>query len=245
MNIALIGYGKMGKAIEEEALQRGHQIVLKLDQNRPLQHTADLKNADVAIEFTNPDAAFKNINSCFDAQVPVVVGTTGWYDKFAEIEAHCEQKNGTLFHATNFSLGVNIMFEMNKQLSNYMKQLDTYQVAIKEIHHTQKLDAPSGTAISLAEQIMASNPAYKKWSLKEGVISDKQIIPIAAERSDEVPGTHYVEYTSAIDSIGLYHIAHNRKGFALGAVIAAEFILAKKGVYNMSYLINQIIKNGN
>lgn len=246
MNIALIGYGKMGKAIEQEALERGHKIVLKIDKDdNTEQWKKDLSKADVAIEFTNPSAAVENIYTCFDANVPVVVGTTGWYKHFEEVSEICKKKNGAFFHATNFSLGVNIMFELNKKLAQIMSGLHEYKVEIKEIHHTQKLDAPSGTAISLAEQVIESHAQYNEWNLQEDVIFKQGSVPIYAERVDNVPGTHYVEYKSAIDTIGISHVAHSRKGFALGAVLAAEFINGKKGVFNMSYLINQIINHGN
>lgn len=236
----------MGKAIEQEALARGHEIVLKIDKADNIeQWKSDLSKADVAIEFTNPTAAVENIYTCFDANVPVVVGTTGWYKHFEEVAGNCKKKNATFFHATNFSLGVNIMFELNKKLAQIMNNINDYKVEIKEIHHTQKLDAPSGTAISLAEQIIDNQTKYNDWNLQENGVFKNASVPIFAERIDNVPGSHYVTYQSEIDTLGISHIAHSRKGFALGAVIAAEFIKEKKGVFNMSYLINQIINHGN
>lgn len=235
MNIALLGYGKMGKEIEAIALQRGHAIVLKVGKSNAATFTLeDLKKADVAIEFSTPHTVTANIKTCFDAGVPVVVGTTGWYDSFMEIETECLQKNGALFHATNFSLGVNLFFKLNTYLAELMNKYDSYDVEMEEVHHIHKLDKPSGTAISLANQVIEKNDRKTKWS-----ISDKspETLFIKDVREGEVPGTHIIRYTSAIDDIEIMHKAHNRKGFALGAVMAAEYINGKKGIFTMKDLI--------
>lgn len=235
MNIALLGYGKMGKEIERIALQRGHTIVLKVGTtNASTYSTEDLKKADVAIEFSTPHSVTANIHTCFDAQVPVVVGTTGWYDSFKEVENLCQQKNGTLFHATNFSLGVNLFMKLNSYLAGLMNTYDSYQVEMEEIHHIHKLDKPSGTAITLANQIIEKTDRKKNWSITE---RNPETLFIKDVREGEVPGTHIVKYTSAIDDIEIMHKAHNRKGFALGAVIAAEYIIGKKGIFTMQDLI--------
>lgn len=235
MNIALLGYGKMGKEIESIALQRGHSIVLKVDENNATSFTIDdLKKADVAIEFSTPHTVISNIKKCFDASLPVVVGTTGWYDEFEMIQELCLQKNGALFHATNFSLGVNLFFKVNSYLAELMNKYDTYNVEMEEIHHIHKLDKPSGTAISLANQILEKIERKKHWSITE---KNPETLFIKDVREGEVPGTHIIKYTSAVDDIEIMHKAHNRKGFALGAVIAAEYIKAKKGIFTMNDLI--------
>ena len=235
MNIALLGYGKMGKEIESIALQRGHAIVLKVDETNALTFTIDdLKKADVAIEFSTPHTVISNIKKCFEAQVPIIVGTTGWYDAFKEIETECQQKNGTLFHATNFSLGVNLFFKVNSYLAELMNKYDSYNVEMEEIHHIHKLDKPSGTAISLANQLLDKIERKKDWSITE---TKEDTLFIKDIREGEVPGTHIIKYTSAVDDIEIMHKAHNRKGFALGAVIAAEYIKGKKGIFTMSDLI--------
>jgi 4-hydroxy-tetrahydrodipicolinate reductase len=235
MNIALLGYGKMGKEIEAIALQKGHTIVLKVDETNATTFTlGDLKKADVAIEFSTPHTVISNIKKCFDAQVPIVVGTTGWYDEFEMIQELCLQKNGGLFHATNFSLGVNLFFKVNSYLAELMSKYDTYDVEMEEIHHIHKLDKPSGTAISLANQVLEKIDRKTNWS-----ITDKhpETLFINDIREGEVPGTHIIKYTSAVDDIEILHKAHNRKGFALGAVIAAEHIKGKKGIFTMNDLI--------
>lgn len=235
MNIALLGYGKMGKEIESIALQRGHSIVLKVDENNATSFTIDdLKKADVAIEFSTPHTVISNIKKCFDASLPVVVGTTGWYDEFEMIQELCLQKNGALFHATNFSLGVNLFFKVNSYLAELMNKYDTYNVEMEEIHHIHKLDKPSGTAISLANQILEKIERKKQWSITD---KSHETLFIKDVREGEVPGTHIIKYTSAVDDIEIMHKAHNRKGFALGAVIAAEYIKAKKGIFTMNDLI--------
>ena len=235
MNIALLGYGKMGKEIESIALQRDHTIVLKVDETNASTFTYEnLKKADVAIEFSTPQTVISNIKKCFEAQVPVAVGTTGWYDEFEMIQELCLQKNGALFHATNFSLGVNLFFKVNTYLAELMNKYDSYNVEIEEIHHIYKLDKPSGTAISLANQILEKIERKKQWSITD---NSSETLFIKDEREGEIPGTHIIKYTSAIDDIEIMHKAHNRKGFALGAVIAAEYIKDKKGIFTMNDLI--------
>lgn len=235
MNIALLGYGKMGKEIESIALQRGHSIVLKVDESNASNFTnEELKKADVAIEFSTPHTVIANIKKCFDAQVPIVVGTTGWYDSFKEIETECKQKNTSLFHATNFSLGVNLFFKVNSYLAELMNKYDSYNVEMEEIHHIHKLDKPSGTAISLANQVLDKIDRKKNWSITD---NNSETLFIKDVREGEVPGTHIIKYTSSVDDIEIMHKAHNRKGFALGAVIAAEYIKGKKGIFTMNDLI--------
>jgi len=231
MKIALLGYGKMGQVIERIALERGHEIVLKKDEF----NTYDgLSTADVAIDFSVPTAAVANISSCFHANVPIVSGTTGWLEHYTEMEALCNEKQGGFISSSNFSLGVNIFFELNEYLAKIMAQFDSYKVSMEEIHHTQKLDAPSGTAISLAKGVI-ENSSYGKWTLEDAKPNE---IHIEAKRIGDVPGTHTVTYDSAVDSIELKHTAHNREGFALGAVIAAEWLAGKKGIYTMKDVLN-------
>lgn len=238
MNIALIGYGKMGKEIEQIALTRGHKIVLKVDvSNADSYSVEELKQADVAIEFSTPEAALKNIYKCFDANVPVVVGTTGWLSKIDEVKEKCKKQNQTLFYASNYSIGVNLFFKLNEYLSKLMNNYSDYNVSMEEIHHVHKLDAPSGTAISLANQIIENNASKQKWVNEE--TSSKNELSIVSKRLDEVPGTHTVTYSSAVDEISITHIAHNRKGFALGAVVAAEWVKNKKGIFGMNDLMNE------
>jgi 4-hydroxy-tetrahydrodipicolinate reductase len=232
MNIALIGYGKMGKAIEEIALERGHTVVLKIDINTMDQFTTEkLQKCDVAIEFTNPHSAVENIITCLNAGVPVVSGSTGWLDHWEEVKAACTTKNGSLIYASNYSIGVNIFFEVNKKLAQLMKQHASYEVSMTEIHHTEKKDAPSGTAITLAEQIIENIGRKKQWVNQVSLSVDD--LPIISERIDPAPGTHTVKYSSPIDDIEITHTAHNRKGFASGAVLAAEFLQNKKGIFSM------------
>ncbi|MFB9108117.1 4-hydroxy-tetrahydrodipicolinate reductase [Flavobacterium gyeonganense] len=231
MKIALLGYGKMGQVIERIALERGHEIVLKKDEF----NTYDgLSTADVAIDFSVPTAAVANISSCFHANVPVVSGTTGWLDHYDEVEALCNEKQGGFISSSNFSLGVNIFFGLNEYLAKIMSQFDSYKVSMEEIHHTQKLDAPSGTAISLAKGVI-ENSAYANWTMEDPKSNE---IHIEAKRIGDVPGTHTVTYDSIVDSIELKHTAHNREGFALGAVIAAEWLAGKKGIYTMKDVLN-------
>lgn len=227
----MFGYGKMGKMIEQVAQHRGHVIACKIDVGT---QKVDYSTMDVAIDFSTPEAAFDNITNCFRHGIPVISGTTGWLSKYGEAVEVCGQYGGAFIHSTNFSLGVNIFFELNAQLAKMMSTLDQYRVGMEEIHHTHKLDAPSGTAISLAEGIM-ENSSHKGWEL-DSVSEGK--IPIKSIREGEVPGTHRVFYESGVDRIEIEHIAHNRQGFALGAVVAAEWILGKKGVHTMKDVLN-------
>jgi len=231
MKIALLGYGKMGKVIERIALERGHEIVLKKDESNTFD---GLSIADVAIDFSVPSAAVDNISNCFHANVPVVSGTTGWLEHFDEMVALCNEKQGGFISSSNFSLGVNIFFELNEYLAKIMSQFDSYKVTMEEIHHTQKLDAPSGTAISLAKGVI-ENSNYANWTMDQAKNNE---IHIEAKRIGDVPGTHTVTYNSIVDSIELKHTAHNREGFALGAVIAAEWLAGKKGIYSMKDVLN-------
>jgi len=226
MKIALLGYGKMGQVIERIALERGHEIVLKKDEFNTYE---GLSNADVAIDFSVPTAAVSNISSCFHANVPVISGTTGWLEHYDEMLALCKEKNGGFISSSNFSLGVNLFFELNEYLAKMMSKFDSYKVEMEEIHHTQKLDAPSGTAISLAKGVI-ENSNYTNWTMET---PDSKEIHIEAKRIGTVPGTHTVTYNSSVDSIEIKHTAHNREGFALGAVIAAEWIVGKHGVFTM------------
>ena len=232
MNIALLGYGRMGQTIEQIAIKRGHNIVLKVDKG---DTDYDITKADVAIDFSIPDVAFNNISNCLNNNVPVISGTTGWLDNYDNAVALCEEKKGAFIYASNFSLGVNIFFELNKTLAKMMSTLEQYNVSMEEIHHTKKLDAPSGTAITLAEGIINNNPHYDGWMLDEK--ADKKL-PIVAKRIEDVPGTHTVTYQSEVDTITIDHVAHNRQGFALGAVIASEWIVGKNGVFTMNDVLN-------
>lgn len=232
LKIALIGYGKMGKAIEAIALQRNHTTGLTIDINNADAFTAEnLQRCDVAIEFTGPHSAVENISKCLDAGIPVVSGSTGWLEQWPAIKAKCEIVNGTLLYASNFSVGVNIFFELNKKLAALMSGHDEYEVMMEEIHHTQKKDAPSGTAITLAEQVIENFGRKKKWI--NDVAKYPNELSIISKRIDPAPGTHSIKYSSAIDDIEIIHTAHNRTGFATGAVLAAEFIAGKKGIYTM------------
>jgi 4-hydroxy-tetrahydrodipicolinate reductase len=232
MNIALIGYGKMGKAIEEIALERGYTIVLKVnDENLGDFTKGNVTKADVAIEFSGPDSAYDNIKSIIDFGVPVVSGSTGWTERINEINKHCTEKKGAFLYASNFSVGVNIFFELNKKLATLIAPHSEYTVSMEEIHHTQKKDAPSGTAITLAEQILEQIQQKKKWV--NYASNNAAELPIISKREDPAAGTHGIKYSSSIDDIEIIHTAHNRKGFALGAVLAAEFIKGKKGIFSM------------
>ena len=233
MKIALIGYGKMGHAIEEIAIQRKHSIVLKVSIDNTEDNTVEnIARADVAIEFTGPDSAFDNISKCFEAEVPVVSGSTGWLNRYEEAVWNCKAQNGALLYASNFSIGVNIFFEVNKKLAQLMASQKDYNATIEETHHTQKKDAPSGTAITLAEQILAVSPFKKQLVNKEtNKASDLQII---SKRIDPAPGIHRILDHSDTDDIEIIHTAHNRSGFALGAVLAAEFLYGRRGVFTMS-----------
>jgi 4-hydroxy-tetrahydrodipicolinate reductase len=236
MNIALIGYGKMGHEIEKAAIGRGHNISLIIDIDNPQDMTTgNLGKTDVAIEFTSPSSVTGNLKKCFEAGLPVVTGTTGWYEELEQVLKLCGNLDGTLFYASNFSLGVNILFAVNEYLAGVMDHFEQYDVSIEETHHTQKLDAPSGTAISLAGQILASLGRKVKWKLGES--GDAGEIPIKANREGDVKGIHEIKYFSDVDILSLKHEALSRKGFALGAVMAAEYVPGKKGVFTMSDLL--------
>jgi 4-hydroxy-tetrahydrodipicolinate reductase len=236
LNIALIGYGKMGKAIEAIASQRGHTIVLKIDVDNAADFTAaNLQKADVAIEFTSPHSAFNNVMKCLEYGVPLVCGSTGWLDKFDEATSYCKKQQGAFLYASNFSVGVNIFFEINKRLAELMAPHSDYQVSMEETHHTQKKDAPSGTAVTLAEQILERIPVKKSWVNNE--TSAPSLLGITSKRIDPAPGTHSVSYRSAVDTIDIIHTAHSRTGFATGAVLAAEFIKGKKGIFSMKEVL--------
>lgn len=226
MKIALLGYGKMGKVIENIALERGHQIVLKKGSS---DNFDGLSQADVAIDFSVPNSAVSHISECLNRNIPVISGTTGWLENYKEMVKLCQEKNGSFIYGSNFSLGVNIFFELNNYLAKMMKNLTDYNVSMEEIHHTQKLDAPSGTAISLANGII-ENTDYTNWTLDNASTNE---IYIDAKRIENIPGTHSVFYDSKVDQIEIKHTAHNREGFALGSVIAAEWLVGKKGVFTM------------
>jgi len=232
MKIALLGYGKMGKVIERIALERGHEIVLRKGQSDTFE---GLAQADVAIDFSVPAAAVTNISTCLNENIPVVSGTTGWLEQYDEMVRLCEAKNGTFLYGSNFSLGVNLFFELNEYLAKMMARFaDVYKVSMEEIHHTQKLDSPSGTAISLAKGIIQHSD-YESWTEAQ---AGEQQIHINAKRIENVPGTHSVFYQSEVDFIEIKHVAHNREGFALGSVLAAEWIQGKKGVFTMKDVLN-------
>ncbi|WP_086477349.1 4-hydroxy-tetrahydrodipicolinate reductase [Arenibacter amylolyticus] len=231
MNIALFGYGKMGKMIEQIALKRNHNIVAKIDVDTTEINYSEI---DVAIDFSMPDAAFGNIKKCMENNIPLICGTTGWLENYENAVQLCKEKDGAFIYASNFSLGVNLFFELNSYLAKMMSNLKQYQVSMEEIHHTQKLDAPSGTAITLAEGVIQETD-YTAWKLDTAEANE---IPITAKRIADTPGTHTVAYQSEVDSIEIKHTAHNREGFALGAVVAAEWILDKKGVFSMKDVLN-------
>lgn len=231
MKIALLGYGKMGKVIERIALERGHEIVLKKSSSDSYD---GLTNADVAIDFSIPSAAVSNITECLNLGIPVVSGTTGWLDDYSKMRALCEDKKGAFIYGSNFSLGVNLFFELNNYLAEMMSKFTNYKVSMEEIHHTQKLDAPSGTAISLAKGVI-EHSNYTNWTLEKAANNE---IHIDAKRIENVPGTHSVFYTSEVDTIEIKHTAHSRDGFALGSIIAAEWLIGKNGVYTMRDVLN-------
>jgi 4-hydroxy-tetrahydrodipicolinate reductase len=244
MKIALLGYGKMGLIIERYALERGHEVVLKITkENQEDLTVANLSKADVAIDFSAPDAALSNIHKCFDANVPVVVGTTGWYGELQQIKNECLSSNNTLLYGSNFSIGVNVFFHINEMLAKLMNNFPAYDVQVEEIHHTQKLDSPSGTAMTIAEGIIENLERKQEWvntlngNLLEDSIKTDQLL-IASERVDQVPGTHTVVYSSEVDEIEFKHTAHSRAGFALGAVVAAEWLQNKQGFYNIADIFN-------
>ena len=237
MKIAIIGYGKMGKAIEEIAIKNGHEIVLKISAQNINEFTiANLQLADVAIEFTNPMSAVNNLKTCFDAGIPVVCGSTGWMERWNDLIKYCKDKNGVFLYASNFSIGVNIFFEINRQLAILMSKRSEYNVSVEEIHHTQKKDAPSGTAITIAEGILQGLINKNKWV--SGTSNNPSELSITSTRIDPAPGTHIVTYDSPNDSIEIKHTAHNRIGFANGAVLAVEFLYGKEGIFSMGDLLN-------
>jgi 4-hydroxy-tetrahydrodipicolinate reductase len=237
MKIALIGYGKMGKAIEAIAIAKGHEIVHRIDLNsQHLLEKEHLQQADAAIEFSTPETAYSNILKCFEANVPVVCGTTGWLEKLPDIKARCLEKHQAFLYASNFSIGVNIFFELNRRLAELMSSQSQYDVWMEETHHTQKRDAPSGTAITLAEQIIEKLDRKTSWVNKES--QEPGALTILSKRIDPAPGTHSVTYTSEIDDISITHTAHSREGFAAGAVIAAAWLHDKKGVFTMKDVLS-------
>lgn len=227
MKIALVGYGRMGKIIDEIALKRGHEVVARLKETPTAEN---LNNPDVVIEFSLPEVAFDNIKACLENKIPVICGTTGWLERKVEVEQLAVENETAFLYGSNFSLGVNLFFALNEKLADLMKNVDEYSCQLEEIHHIHKLDAPSGTAISLAEGIIKNNAKYDAWKLEE--TKEKQL-GIFAIREDEVPGTHSVYYRSEVDEIEIKHKAYNRNGFALGAVVAAEWIKDKKGNFTM------------
>ncbi|MEM7548654.1 MAG: 4-hydroxy-tetrahydrodipicolinate reductase [Bacteroidota bacterium] len=237
MRIAIIGYGKMGHEIEKAAIEKQHSIpkIINIENLRDLNFLRN-DEVDVAIEFTQPDSAIQNIKSCANQKIPIVVGTTGWYDRFEEVKNYVLEQNGTLFYASNFSIGVNLFFALNKYLAKIMDKQDSYSVSMEEIHHTQKLDSPSGTAITLAEGIIEHSSTKEKWANEE--TGKKEMIDIVSKRIENVPGTHSISYHSPIDQIDIKHTAFNRKGFAQGSVASAEWVQNKKGVYTMSDMLN-------
>jgi len=239
MKIAIIGYGKMGKTIEKLAVEKGHEIILKVDiTNASTWKNEQLQDADVAIEFTRPESAIENIQRCFETGVPLISGTTGWVEKMDEVKEKCIAQKGGFFYASNFSIGVNIFFELNKILAKMMNAYDHYDISMEEIHHTQKLDAPSGTAITLAEGILENVNRKSNWVKEEA--NSKEELSIFSKRIEKVPGTHQINYDSPIDSIEIKHTAHSRLGFAKGALLAAEWMVGKKGIYGMTDLLNDL-----
>lgn len=244
MKIVLLGYGKMGQLIEKYALKRGHEVVLVVDaNNRESISVEDVASADVAIDFSTPDAALENISLCFEANLPIVVGTTGWYEHLQEVKETCIEADQSLLYGSNFSIGVNIFFHVNKMLAKAINPYKQYDVQVEEIHHIHKLDAPSGTAITIAEGIIEHNTSKDSW-VNELVDGNKSIVPknnellIESLRIEEVPGTHTVLYSSEVDQIEFKHTAHSRDGFALGAVVAAEWLQNKKGFYQVTEMFD-------
>ncbi len=241
MKIGLVGYGKMGKAIEEIAIERGHEVLFKSNSVFPLNEK-DINSVDVIIEFTKPDLAVQHINMVIAHDKPIVVGTTGWNEQLTEVENLISEKNGSLLYASNFSIGVNLFFELNEKLAKLMSNRSQYTASIDEIHHTQKLDAPSGTAITLANGILENNDTYYSWVCEEGKMPHTTTgqLGVVAHRIPDVPGTHTVSYNSEIDTLSITHQAHNRKGFALGAVLAAEWLADKKGIFTIKDMLKDI-----
>jgi len=240
LKIALLGYGKMGKEIEIIAKEKSHQVIAYIDNNKDWQkQNRQLEQADIAIDFSIPESVEKNISKCFDIGLPIVVGTTGWYKNILKIKNECEAKSGTMIWASNFSIGMNIFFKINAVLAELMAKFPDYNAHIHEIHHTQKVDAPSGTAISIANGIMENNNKFNSWQLYNKQDSPMvNTLPITYERIEQVPGTHIVSYKSKIDQLIIKHEANNRQGFAIGAVLAAEWLVGKKGFFNMDQLMS-------
>lgn len=237
MKIALIGYGKMGQIIERIAKERGHEIVLIIDKSNPQEFTiANLKKADIAIEFTHPNSAFENIVTCFQAKIPVISGTTGWQNQLKDIQHICSQNEGTLLHSNNFSVGVNIFFAVNRFLAKMMNKQVQYGIQMEETHHEEKVDTPSGTAVKLANDILKNVSRKTKWI--NDTMEESEELSILSKRIDHVPGTHEVSYISTNDTINISHIAHSREGFAQGAVLAAEWVAGKKGCFEMRDVLN-------
>lgn len=238
LKIAIVGYGKMGHEIEKYAKQYGYEVIAIIDNENDWDKKAyELKNADIAIEFTAPSVVIDNLKRLFDKRIPVVTGTTGWMDKLPEIQNYCEKSNGSLFYASNFSIGVNLFFAVNKHLAKLMADYPEYFISVEETHHTQKLDAPSGTAVSMLNDILNENQVYNNWRLVSDKPRDDEI-PVEAHRIEGVTGTHLVRYTSPIDSISIEHKAFNREGFARGALLAAAWLRGKKGIFTMNDLLN-------
>jgi 4-hydroxy-tetrahydrodipicolinate reductase len=237
MNIAIIGYGKMGQEIEKIALKRNHKIVSIIDQeNHWIEFADEIRKADVAIDFSTPSSAYNNIRNAFNNNIPIVVGTTGWKDRLPEIRTLCDKMNQSLIYSSNFSIGVNLFFELNKKLANLMKDYPEYDVNIEEVHHTAKIDSPSGTAIKLADDILNIIKYKSKWVNAEETESEE--LQIESKRVSNTPGTHIITYNSKIDSIEIKHTAHNRQGFAQGAIMAAEWVVNQKGVFTMKDVLN-------
>lgn len=237
LKIALIGYGKMGKTIESIAVERGHNVDLKIDVDSLADFTKEnLQQCNVAIEFTGPQSAKENILKCIEAGIPVISGSTGWLGSLEEVKNYCTEKKGSFLYASNFSVGVNIFFELNKKLAQLMKLHSNYEISMQEIHHTEKKDAPSGTAITLAEHILMEIPRKTTW-INEETTSPEEL-SIISKREDPAPGTHSIKYSSPTDDIEIIHTAHNRQGFALGAVLAAEYISGKKGIFSMKDVLS-------
>jgi 4-hydroxy-tetrahydrodipicolinate reductase len=238
MRIILLGYGKMGKVIERVAQERGHAIVARIDEtNRAEFHRYGPETADAVIEFSHPDAAVPNLLACFAQGLPVVCGTTGWLHQRPEVETRCREAGGAFFYASNYSIGVNLFFRLNQTLARLMNGQAQYRATLTEIHHVHKLDAPSGTAITLAEGVLAGIDRLSKWTLDGAAAADE--LPIFARREGEVPGTHVVRYASEVDAIEISHVAHTREGFALGAVVAAEWLVGRQGLFGMDDLLNE------
>jgi 4-hydroxy-tetrahydrodipicolinate reductase len=236
MRILLLGYGKMGKTIEQIAISRNHTVPFKIDlENYSSLSSITKDQVDVAIEFTQPESAYNNVKYCIEQGIPVVCGTTGWLEKKKELEKLCTEKGGAFFYASNFSVGVNIFFHLNKLLSKIMKSFPEYEISMEEIHHKQKLDSPSGTAITLAEGIIDTNPKIERWINQP--TKEKNLLGITSKRLDAVPGTHTVYYNSSVDTIEITHTAHSREGFAKGAVVAAEWLVGKQGVFGMDDML--------